>query len=878
MPTLNNKLTKKEKAQYKRTFDTSRIYMAEVMDTRSASKSGDIMVYLIGCGKKKEDSRNWIHASYASNFYGTTPYEAQSNSTYENSPQSFGQWFPIPCVGNFVFVFFPVTSIENIACFWFACPVNPFTNYMLPGIPGAYTNNEHKPLCERNDKCNKSKKDENKETSVNENKTKGNSVSKGNIVDENTVQQLIQQNNISQEDLQTVVSQLDSFNGNLPLNIMYQMHDSSGKLDNTSITDDNDYMISRTILDAYKNGSLKADNIEQFYNQNASDISNIINGDTSGGCENNISNQKKLNQNLAESEKKQAEYSPMFEALKRQGLQKDDVRGYSLAGAKRESPSMCYGIKTPLGNSFVMDDGWLDEDRERKPWKWNALSDEKSEVANVDKLRQLVGESDGKSPWQRQPNKGLDKRKNAGFRLRTRNGTQILIADEGTIYMVNNDGSCWVEMTKNGFLEGYSAKGITMSSDGDINLHSKQSIYIECDETLAMKAKKINIETKIAENSEDDNGNADGTKVGGDINIKNVGHINTSAVINSKEINAEKGKINTFEALGGKVIGEMAGVFFGKTKSGDVPGMPEDKDIKMPKIDPFKLEEPIEEEKVDPDGQGTDEKSNKKTKKTINTKVTTHEPYFGHCKTCVKKGSKGEKKQKEEEEKKKQDEKQEKEEQAKQQEQLKSGCNTCNGCNTSTGCCGGSNTPVSSCTGCGGVTNQCNKENLNEVPDLPKNKSCPNKKLSEYFTLPQLCNSQTAKENGISNVPEDNSIEQNLEALAKNILDPIKKKYSSVQINSGYRCAELNTLEDGATNSQHLYGQAVDIEIPGVSNLELAKWIKNNLTFDQVILENATNLENDPNSGWVHVSYSRTNNRHQAMTSKNKITQNGLIG
>ena len=124
-----------------------------------------------------------------------------------------------------------------------------------------------------------------------------------------------------------------------------------------------------------------------------------------------------------------------------------------------------------------MDDGFRDDDN-KTVWKWNPLKDESSEDGDINQIRKLVSNG-GLSPWQREPGSAEDKRKNAGFRFRTRNGTQILIADEGTIFMINNDGSCWVEMTKNGFLEGYSKKGIAMSSDGDINLHTSKNIYME---------------------------------------------------------------------------------------------------------------------------------------------------------------------------------------------------------------------------------------------------------------------------------------------------------------------------------------------------------------------------------------------------------------
>ena len=69
MPRLNDRLKKSEYKQIKRRFDTGRIYMAEVMDTRNVSKSGEILVHVIGSGLNKEDSRNWIVANYASNFF-----------------------------------------------------------------------------------------------------------------------------------------------------------------------------------------------------------------------------------------------------------------------------------------------------------------------------------------------------------------------------------------------------------------------------------------------------------------------------------------------------------------------------------------------------------------------------------------------------------------------------------------------------------------------------------------------------------------------------------------------------------------------------------------------------------------------------------------
>lgn len=760
MPRMDMKLTREEKREYKRSFDTSRIYMAEVMDVRNISRAGDLMVYLIGSGKNKKDSRNWIQASYASNLYGTTPYNANSDPNYELDPQSFGNWFPMPCVGNFVFVFFPMTSPENVSCYWFACPVNPNTNYMLPGIPGAYYNDEHKPLCERNDKCpNNSKDKEQNMAYINQNKTSGNIVNK------------------------------DLENSN----------ESSSTMENT----------------LENNGSCKE-------------------------CDNNTK-QKELNEEINKAEKIQAVYKPLNEALKRQGLEKDNTRGYSTAGAKRESPSMCYGIKTPLGNTFVMDDGWLEEDN-KTVWKWNILDQEKLEDGNIEEVRKLVGK-DGKSPWQREPNTGRDVRRDAGFRFRTRNGTQILIADEGTIFMINNDGSCWVEMTKNGYLEGYSKKGVAISSDGDINLHTKKNVYIEAEETIALKAKDINIETI------------------GDINIAETPHINTEAIINGRELNFEKGKINNLEASSGKMIGEMGGTFYGLCGGSEIPGFPESNLKNIPDIKDFILKDnkPIKEEKNDIDGKGYSENDQEKTKNTINTKVPTHEPYCGHCKSIYKDNDEEKEELKESDYNSEDDVLQPKID------------NDTKGCNKSTGCCNKSQ-PITSCKGCGGVTNQINRTPTpNEIEKKAISDKVPLINVSENFTLPQLCYSQTASSNGISNVPTQDAIE-NMKALAENILEPLKKHYGSININSCYRGKVLNSMIGGANNSQHQNGEAVDITISGVNNYDLAQWISNNLEYDQLILENCTSA----NNGWVHVSYTNKKNRSQKLTIANGVTRAGL--
>ena len=774
---LDNKLTNRELYQLNKRIDTRRIYMAKVMDTRTPTKAGEILVHILDSGLDEKDSRNWWLASYASGFFGTNYYE-KSDKSYEKDPQSFGSWFPMPCVGNFVFIFFPVVAGEDNRCYWFACPVNPGYDYMVPGIS-----------CKIDEKENK-----NKEPKA--------------LCDRNTLRFEPRENKV--------------FNG-------------------------------------------------------------------------------KIEKSLPE----QSEYKPLNLALERQGLTKDDVRGYSTATPKRETPSFCYGIKTPLGNTLIMDDGYLKDEKsaDGEYWNFDLKTPDKISGGDINKKRQLVG-SDGKTPWQRKYGDELDKRKYAGFRFRTRNGSEIVIADEGTIYAINAEGSCWVEISKNGYLEGWSKTGVSIASEGNINLHSKESILIECDKTIAMKAMKMNIETT------------------GDINIAKTPHIITKAEIRGTNIQCEEGNITTLQSSGAKLKGQFEGTLKGFAETAE-------KVVKGTQLKPLEIDELKPQYKDDPDEtkcvpcqqkkrevhqKGAEHSEDTPMEKTINTKVPTHEPYCGHCKRCV-----------EEEETKDVDkddscascngnnnnnndnkDSNNKNNNTNNDNSSKSNCNGCNnsiGCGScssgcggnsySSGCnggscgggsCGGSCyggnscsncSPITSCVGCDGVTNQVITNPISNIINKKISNNIPLINLSENFTLPQLCYSETAAINGINNNPDEITV-NNLRTLSENILEPIKNEFGNVQINSGYRGEALNNMVGGVASSQHLSGEAVDIKVPGVSNWDLACWCKDNLNYDQLILENCTNLEKDPSSGWVHISHSKNNNRNECLTIKCGSTRSGL--
>lgn len=128
--------------------------------------------------------------------------------------------------------------------------------------------------------------------------------------------------------------------------------------------------------------------------------------------------------------------------------------------------------------------------------------------------------------------------------------------------------------------------------------------------------------------------------------------------------------------------------------------------------------------------------------------------------------------------------------------------------------------------------------------------------LSQYLSLAEVIRSESAKRNGISNMPPPEHI-ANLKLLAENIFEPIRANFRCpILISSGYRSEELNAKIGGATTSQHSFGQAIDIDMDGtsygVTNSQIFNYIKDKLPFDQLIWE----FGNDINPDWVHCSYS----------------------
>ena len=131
-------------------------------------------------------------------------------------------------------------------------------------------------------------------------------------------------------------------------------------------------------------------------------------------------------------------------------------------------------------------------------------------------------------------------------------------------------------------------------------------------------------------------------------------------------------------------------------------------------------------------------------------------------------------------------------------------------------------------------------------------------KLSAHLDLSEVIRSESAKRNGISNMPTEQHI-ANFKLLAQKVFEPIRLHFNCpIHISSAYRSEALNKAVGGSSTSQHCTGEAIDVDMDGstsgVTNKMVFDYIKDNLVFDQLIYE----FGDSKNPDWVHVSYEST--------------------
>lgn len=142
-----------------------------------------------------------------------------------------------------------------------------------------------------------------------------------------------------------------------------------------------------------------------------------------------------------------------------------------------------------------------------------------------------------------------------------------------------------------------------------------------------------------------------------------------------------------------------------------------------------------------------------------------------------------------------------------------------------------------------------------------------NVNITPHFSIAEVENSARAEELGIDNTMPSCYF-GNAQALARFVLEPIRLRFGiPFSPQSWYRCHALNEAVGGSKTSDHMLGAAADISIPKVSLMALAEYIRDNLQFDQLILEKS----------WIHVSYKKNDNRNEVLRNEDEKYLQGLV-
>ena len=173
-----------------------------------------------------------------------------------------------------------------------------------------------------------------------------------------------------------------------------------------------------------------------------------------------IAEYNKLKEDTNVSTAEGPEYTPLADALRLQGLDKDEKRGTSNSGGRRYTPrNSAYGLLTPGGHQIVYDDN----------------PDQKF------------------------------------IRFRTQTGTQIYINDtDGFIYMNSGLGKSWIEIGADGDVQIYGSTDISIRSQGSLNLRGDIDVNIEAGRSVFINARGENNFGTIGANQQSSNDTSNG--------------------------------------------------------------------------------------------------------------------------------------------------------------------------------------------------------------------------------------------------------------------------------------------------------------------------------------------------------------------------------
>lgn len=202
---------------------------------------------------------------------------------------------------------------------------------------------------------------------------------------------------------------------------------------------------------------------------------------------------------------------PLADHLLKSGLLDDDVRGTHNSSARRDIPSMVFGISTP---------GPLDRRPEAKKAVIGTLLSKTSTPVPVSRLggTQMIFD-DGDDQYQRKKSASegpveyadiLNGEKGEPtipygecFRIRTRTGHQLLLHNsEDLIYISNSRGTTWIELTSDGKIDIYANDSVSVHTENDLNIRAERDINLEAGRNINMKTLSGRIRQEAATNWE----------------------------------------------------------------------------------------------------------------------------------------------------------------------------------------------------------------------------------------------------------------------------------------------------------------------------------------------------------------------------------------
>lgn len=134
--------------------------------------------------------------------------------------------------------------------------------------------------------------------------------------------------------------------------------------------------------------------------------------------------------------------------------------------------------------------------------------------------------------------------------------------------------------------------------------------------------------------------------------------------------------------------------------------------------------------------------------------------------------------------------------------------------------------------------------------------------LTPHFTLEELCftSYKSYKDLNLKEAQKQMGRMYQLAGFAERVREIIGKP---LIITSGFRCVKLNNAVKGAACSQHLYAEAIDFKVTGMTPLQIiCELMTSDLKFQQLIAEHSGS------SAWTHIGIG---SKQEVLTYRNGV-------